>query len=156
MNQEARRWSSYRALKPTAHIARLGTTLLTNLGAKIIDQLQKDKIFSTSSRLTPFISQFLVESTFIAKTNLLYIFRMTLERPKLLASGTTTTATFVSTHSPAISQAVKDSKHVIYSRRIPIHSGTIHSIFMYWCIKIKLQPSIWGRQSFMLVLWQQD
>ena len=154
MNPKERRWSSSWALKPTAHIPRLGTTLLTNLGAKIIDQLQKeDKIFSTSWMASS-ISQFLVESSFIAKTNLLYIFKVTLERPKLLASGTTTIATFVSTHSPAISQAVKDkdSKHVICSRRIPIHSGTIHSIVMYWCIKIKLQPSIWGRQSFMLVL----
>lgn len=146
---EVRRWSSSRALRPTAHIARLGTT---NLGAKIIDQLQKeDKIFSTSW-MTCSISQFLVESSFIAQTNLLYIFKITLERPKLLASGTTTIATFVSALSPAISQAVKNSKHVICSRRIPIHRGTIHSIVMYWCIKIKLQPSIWGRQSFMLVL----
>ena len=42
MNPEERRWSSSRALKPTAHIAHLETTLLTNLGAKIIDQLQKE------------------------------------------------------------------------------------------------------------------
>ena len=42
MDPDVRRWSSSQSLKPTAHIACLGTTLLTNVGAKIIDQLQKE------------------------------------------------------------------------------------------------------------------
>ena len=57
MDPDVRRWSSSQSLKPTAHIACLGTTLLTNVGAKIIDQLQKeDKPYLSDTLYFPTLS----------------------------------------------------------------------------------------------------